>query len=39
MIQLSFEAASLRHQNRRQKVFNKGALRFCGVALALCGGT
>jgi len=25
-------------QNRRQKVFNKGALQFCGGALRLCGG-
>jgi len=25
-------------QNRRQKVFNRGALRFCGGDLALCGG-
>jgi len=25
-------------QNRRQKVFNRGALRFCGVVLRLCGG-
>jgi len=24
-------------QNRRQKVFNRGALRFCRGALALCG--
>jgi len=26
-------------QNRRQKVFNRGALRFCGGALGLCGGS
>jgi len=25
-------------QNRRQKVFNRGALLFCGEALGLCGG-
>jgi len=25
-------------QNRRQKVFNRGALQFCGGALRLCGG-
>jgi len=25
-------------QNRRQKVFNRGALHFCGRALGLCGG-
>jgi len=25
-------------QNRRQKVFNRGALRFCGGALHLCVG-
>jgi len=25
-------------QNRRQKVFNRGALPFCGEALGLCGG-
>jgi len=25
-------------QNRRQKVFNRGALQFCGAALRLCGG-
>ena len=25
-------------QNRRQKVFNRGALHFCGGDLRLCGG-
>jgi len=25
-------------QNHRQKVFNRGALQFCGGALRLCGG-
>ena len=25
-------------QNRRQNVFNRGALRYCGGALGLCGG-
>jgi len=28
----------LHKQNRCQKVFNRGALRFCGRALHLCGG-
>jgi len=27
-----------REQNRRQKVFNRGDLHFCGGALGLCGG-
>jgi len=26
-------------KNRRQKVFDRGALRYCGEALHLCGGT
>jgi len=31
-------AARYSAQNRRQKVFNRGALRFCGGDLGLCVG-